>query len=48
MKNISDKVEKKIKHILCSVTLNPKIVPFMTMWKNTVEPNAPQMTTHGA
>ena len=30
--------------VLCSVTLSPKIVLFVTMWKNIVQPNRPPQT----
>jgi hypothetical protein len=45
MRNISDKVVQKIKiHILCSLTVSENGTGYEIMWKNTVEPDRPQMT----
>ena len=44
MVNVTNKAVEKIKiHILYSVIFFPKIVPFMTISKNVVEPERPQM-----
>jgi len=44
IRNISEKIRVKIKtHILLSINLLSKISPFITMWKNIVEPDRPQM-----
>jgi hypothetical protein len=40
MRNISDKSE----HILCSITFPEKRAADEIMWKNTMEPDRPQMT----
>ena len=46
IRNVSDKIEDKIKtHILCSVTLPENRPVCEIMWKNTVEPGRPQMTS---
>jgi len=34
--------------ILCLVTLFPENRAFYEMWKNTLQPDRPQMTLHGA
>ena len=46
MRNISDKIVEKIKtHSLCSITLYSEIrIIYKIMWKNTVDPDRPQMT----
>jgi len=46
MRNISDKScrENQNTHILHSVTLFLKTMPYEIMWKNVVEPDRPEMT----
>jgi len=46
MRNVSDKGVEKIKtHILCATTFLNKLFFYEIMWKNTAQPNRPQMTT---
>jgi hypothetical protein len=43
---LHNKVVEKIKtHIFCSVTFFKKHAVYGIMWKNTVQPDRPQMTT---
>jgi hypothetical protein len=46
MRNVSDKTsrENQNTHFIFRFFFPPKIVPFVTMWRNTVEPGRPQMT----
>jgi hypothetical protein len=45
MRNVSDKVVEKIKtHILDSILSPESRAVYERMWKNTVQPDRPQMT----
>jgi hypothetical protein len=47
MRNVSDEScrENQNTHSMFN-NIFPKIVPFMIMWKNMVEPDRPQMTVY--
>jgi len=45
MKNVLNKSVQKIKaHVLCSIIFFLNQAIYEIMWKNTVEPDSPQMT----